>query len=230
MAREKTNDIVVVESDNNSGSADERVEKTGMLGIIEECGAEFVNLSRDDCQEHEVSGSVIRVPKTVLQADYFINLPKMKTCNIENTFITISMKNMFGILADKKKMRLHKKIVDVLLHINRTIPQDFIVVDGIIAMEGLGPVWGTPVQLDLIVSGSNPVTVDATCCNIMGINPYSIEVLWRAYEKGLGEIDIGRIGVSGVDIRTVRSKFAYPVFMKKNITGALRTAFKTYLR
>ncbi|MDH5689140.1 MAG: DUF362 domain-containing protein, partial [Candidatus Bathyarchaeota archaeon] len=121
-------------------------------------------------------------------------------------------------------------IVDVLLHINRTIPQNLIVVDGIVAMEGLGPVWGTPVQLDLIVSGSNPVTVDATCCNIMGINPYSIEVLWRAYETGMGEIDIDKIEVSGVDIRNVKRKFAYPVFVKRNITGALRTAFKTYLK
>lgn len=230
MAREKTDDVVVVESDNNSGSADERVKKTGILDTIEECGAEFVNLSRDEYEEHDVSGTVIGMPKTVLQADYLINVPKMKTCNIENTFITISMKNMFGILADKKKIRLHKKIVDVLLHINRTIPQNLIVVDGIIAMEGLGPVWGTPVQLDLIVSGSNPVTVDATCCNIMGINPYSIEVLWRAYETGMGEIDIDKIEVSGVDIRNVKRKFAYPVFVKRNITGALRTAFKTYLK
>ena len=230
MLREKTNNVLVVESDNNSGSGDERVKKTGILDIIEDCGAEFLNLSKDDYEEREVSGLVMRIPDALLEADYLINVPKMKTCNIENAFISIAMKNMFGILADKKKMQLHKELVDVLLYINKTLPQDLVIVDGVIAMEGLGPIWGTPVGLNLIVSGFNPVTVDATCCNIMGINPYAVEVLWAAYKNGVGEIDIDKIEVLGERIQDTRRKFAYPVFLTRNVTGALRTALKTYLK
>lgn len=229
MAREKTKNILVVESDNNSGTADERVEKSGTLKVIEDCGAEFVNLSEDRFEEHKVSGLTIRIPKTVLEADYLINVPKIKTCNIENTFISIAMKNMFGVLADKKKMEFHKNLTDVLLYTNKTLPPDLTIVDGVVAMEGLGPVWGTPVQLNLIVSGSNSVTVDAVCCSVMGINPYAIEVLWRAYRSGLGEIDISKVEVLGQDIGHVKRRFAYPVFLTKNITGAMRTVLKTYL-
>jgi len=230
MVKEKTSNVLVVESDNNSGSGDERVRKTGILEIIEDCGAEFLNLSEDKYEEHNVSDLTIRIPKVVLEADYFINVPKMKTCNIANTFISIAMKNMFGILADKRKMQFHKNLLEVLLYINRTLPQDMIIVDGVIAMEGLGPIWGTPVQLNLIVSGFNPVTVDAVCCNIMGINPYAVEVLWTAYKNGLGEIDIDRIEILGENIQDVKRRFAYPVFLTKNIMGALRTALKTYLK
>jgi uncharacterized protein (DUF362 family) len=113
--------------------------------------------------------------------------------------------------------------------VNRIVRQDLIIVDGVTAMEGLGPILGTPVQLNLIVAGRSPVTVDALCCHIMGINPYSVEVLWRAYKSGMSEMNIERIEVLGEKIEDVKRKFSYPIFLKKNITGAIRTALKTYL-
>ena len=229
MVKEKTANVLVVESDNNSGTADERIRKSGVLEVIEDCGTEFLNLSRDEYEEHEVAGSVIRIPKTALEADYFINLPKIKTCNIENMLVTIAMKNMFGVLADKKKVRLHKNLMEALLYINKAVRQDMVIVDGIVAMEGLGPIWGTPVPLNLIVSGLNPVTVDAVCCHVMGINPYAVEAIWNAYKAGMGEIDVNRVEILGEKLENVKRSFRHPVFLTKNITGAIRTAFKTYL-
>jgi len=229
LLRERTNRILVVESDNNSGRGDIRVKKTGVMDVIEDHGAEFINLSDDEYEEHNVSDVTIKIPKTILEAEYLVNMPKIKTCNIANMIISISMKNMFGILSDKKKMRLHKRLVEVLLYINKRIRQDLIIVDGVVAMEGLGPVWGSPVNLNLIVSGLNPVSVDAVCCNIMGINPYSVEVLWRAYRDGMGQIDIEKITVLGEDMNDVKRRFAYPTFITKNVVGAIRTALKTYL-
>lgn len=229
IAKEKTDNVLVVESDNNSGTGDERVEKSGMLAMIEDCGAEFLNLSKDEFEEHKVSDLTVRIPKAVLEADYLINVPKIKTCNIENAFISIAMKNMFGVLANKKKMQFHKNLTDVLLYINRTLPQDMIIVDGVVAMEGLGPVWGKPVQLNLVVSGINPIAVDAVCCNVMGINPYAVDVLWRAYRSGLGSIDISRIQVQGEEIEKVKRTFAHPVLLTKNMKSAILTALKTYL-
>jgi len=229
MVKERTDKVLVVESDNLSGTGDNRVKKSGILDVIEGCGAEFLNLSRDEYEKHEVEGLVIKVPKTVLKADYFINLPKIKTCNVESMFISIAMKNMFGVIADNKKTQFHKKLMEVLLYINQTIRQDMIIVDGVVAMEGLGPVWGKPFPLNLIISGFNPVTVDAVCCKVVGINPYAVETLWRAYKMGIGEIDISRVDILGENIENVRQKFSYPVFMTKNITGAIRTALKTYL-
>ncbi|MEM3615063.1 MAG: DUF362 domain-containing protein, partial [Candidatus Methanomethylicia archaeon] len=103
-----------------------------------------------------------------------------------------------------------------------------IIVDGIIGMEGLGPVLGKPVKLDLIVSGFNPVTIDSVCCRIMDINPYAVETLWRAYKMGMGEINLENISVLGENIDYVKRKFSRPRFVTNNIIGALRAAFKTY--
>ena len=229
LIKKRTDKITVVESDNNSGTAERRLKRSGVMDVIERCGVDFINLSRDECEEHEVSGVKIHIPRVVLEADFFINVPKIKTCNIENISISIAMKNMFGVLGDRKKTVFHKNLVDVLLYINKIIRQDLIIVDGIIGMEGLGPVWGKPVNLNLVVSGLNPVTVDAVCCRIMDINPFSVNLLWRAYKMGMGEIDINKIEVHGEKIDDVKRKFSRPIFVTDNLIGALRAALKTYI-
>jgi len=229
IVSERTNKIIVVESDNNSGTAEKRLRKSGVMDIIERHEVKFVNLSSDESEEYEVAGFKIHIPKTILNANYLINIPKIKTCNIANIVVSISMKNMFGILSDKKKMLFHRKLLDILLYINRVIRQDLIIVDGIIGMAGLGPVWGKPVNLNLIVSGFNPVTVDAVCCRIMGINPYAVEILWKAYKMGMGEIDMDKVEILGERIDEVRKKFSHPSLIMSNIIGAMRAALKTYI-
>ncbi|RLG97428.1 hypothetical protein DRO28_04335, partial [Candidatus Bathyarchaeota archaeon] len=174
FVKPKTDRLIVVESDNNSGRAEVRAEKSGVMEVIEDCGVEFLNLSDVESEEIKVSGCRILIPKILREADFVINMPKLKTCSVEGITITIAMKNMFGILSNRKKSRLHKKLLDVLLYINRNVKQDLIIVDGIVAMEGLGPIWGSPVNLGLLIAGTNPVSVDSVCSYIMGINPYSI--------------------------------------------------------
>ncbi len=203
--------------------------KSGMMDVIERCNVEFLNLSEDEFEEREVGGFALQIPKTVLKADFFINTPKIKTCNVEHTFITIAMKNMFGTLGNKKKQRLHSRLMEILVFLNRNIRQDLIIVDGIVGMQGLGPIQGEPVNLGLVISGLNPVTVDAVCCNIMGINPYAVEPLWKAYKAGVGEIDIQRIEILGEEIDAVRTKFSYPVLSPRNVITALKTSLKSHI-
>ncbi len=119
--------------------------------------------------------------------------------------------------------------MEILVFLNRNIRQDLIIVDGIVGMQGLGPIQGEPVNLGLVISGLNPVTVDAVCCNIMGINPYAVEPLWKAYKAGVGEIDIQRIEILGEEIDAVRTKFSYPVLSPRNVITALKTSLKSHI-
>jgi len=230
IVKRRTKNVIVVESDSHSGTADWRVRKSGVMDLIEKSNVEFLNLSEDDFEEREVGGLTLQIPKTVLKADFFINAPKVKTCNVEHTFITIAMKNMFGTLGNKRKPNLHGQLMEILVFLNRTIRQDLIIVDGIVGMQGLGPIQGEPVNLGLIISGLNPVTVDAVCCHIMGINPYGVEPLWKAHKAGVGEIDMERIQVLGETIDAVKTKFSHPVLSPRNVLTALKTSFKTHIR
>jgi uncharacterized protein (DUF362 family) len=224
MVKKRTKNVLVVESDSHSGTAEKRAIDTGVMDVVKKCDAEFLNLSLDEVEEHKVVDLTIQIPKTVLRADYFINLPKVKT----NSFVLISvaMKNMFGIIASKRKSQFHSRLSDVLVYLNQAVRQNLIIADGIVAMEGLGPIHGRPVNLGLIISGKNPFTVDAACCHIMGFNPYAVEALWKAHQQGLGEIDASKICFLGENIESIKGKFSRPMVSKQNLVEALKTEFR----
>jgi len=64
----------------------------------------------------------------------------------------------------------------------------------------------------------------------MGINPYAVEPLWKAYKAGVGEIDIQKIQILGENIENVKKKFNIPILSPRNILDALETTIKVHLR
>jgi predicted dehydrogenase len=227
IVKKKTKNVLVIESDSASGTAEKKADGVGVLGLVKKLDVEFFNLSHDEVEEHKVADIPILIPRTVLKADYVINVPKVKT----NSFVVLSiaMKNMFGIIASKRKSQFHKRLSDVLVYLNKTVRQDFVVADGIVAMEGLGPIQGKPVNLGLIVTGKSPITVDAACCHIMDFNPYAVEPLWKAHQQGMGEIDAGKIRFLGENLDSIRRKFALPQYSRQNLVQALKTEMQIRL-
>jgi len=113
--------------------------------------------------------------------------------------------------------------------LNKTVPQDLVVADGIIAMEGFGPIQGKPVDLGLIITGRNPVTVDAACCHIMDFNPYAVEPLWKAHQQGMAELDAEKINFLGENLDNVKRKFVLPTYSRENLVQALKTEMQIRL-
>lgn len=226
LVQTRTPKVVVVESDNISGSAEKRMSESGLLRKLEELDVEFLNLSKDEAETHEIAGVDIKLPKTILNADYFINLPKIKTCG--HTLVTLSIKNLFGILQRAKKNKLHRHLNDILPYLAKVVRSDLIVVDGTTGMEGNGPVIGTPVNLGVIVAGLNPVTVDAVCTGIMGLDPTEVDHLVRAHEMGLGEVDLDGIYTLGDDWKGLTQVFDRPYSLKATLKS-IRSIGKVYL-
>jgi hypothetical protein len=82
----------------------------------------------------------------------------------------------------------------------------FAIVDGIVGMEGNGPIQGTPRAAGVVVAGASPVAVDATCCRIMGLDPARIGYLQlTAGVQNLGE-DL--IPQHGERVESVATSFA----------------------
>ncbi|MFP3951195.1 MAG: DUF362 domain-containing protein [Candidatus Bathyarchaeia archaeon] len=208
LVKEAGASITIVESDNISGTAYERIEGSGLSQMMREWDVPFLNLSQDDYEEHEVAGNTIKLPKTVLEADYFINVPKIKTC--AHTLVTLSIKNLYGVFQRADKNKLHKHLDDILPYLAEHVPQDLIVVDGITCMQGNGPVIGTPKALGLVVAGKNTVSVDSVCTSLMGYNPLDVTHIARSADLGIGEADINRIDVVGDDWTSFICEFDKP--------------------
>jgi uncharacterized protein (DUF362 family) len=112
---------------------------------------------------------------------------------------------MFGLLPDKFKAKYHPKgMSKVVVDINAVVKPILTVGDGFVGMEGAGPIDGDPVRMDLIVGEKDVVAVDATCCRIMGFDPQKVKHVWRAFERGLGEVDdIAVVGEKVEDVMRV---------------------------
>ncbi len=225
LVREKTDRITVVESDNISGPAEKRMMESGLLDRLDELGVGFLNLSEDEFDIHEVVGAKLRLPRTVLDADFFVNLPKIKTEG--HVLVTLSIKNLFGVIQRAKKKTLHKRLNEVLPYLAKAVRNDLIVVDGVVAMEGNGPLIGTPRELGVVVAGMNPVSVDSMCARLMGFDPYEIKHLVRAQEMGVGEIDLDGIEVVGDDWKRFVHDFERPYSLMATLKS-VKTIGKVY--
>jgi uncharacterized protein (DUF362 family) len=199
--------IYVVESDASMTNADKAFEKTGMKDMCIRNGVKWLNLRnvKDKIKLEVPDGEVLKnitVPRLVAESAV-ISAAKLKTH--VNTGVTLGMKNMFGLLPDKFKGRYHLKgISRVIVDINTVLHSTLTVIDGFVGMEGNGPIGGTPVQMNLIIAGTDPVATDATACRVMDINPYEIKHIRKAYEKGLGKSEAQ---ILGEKLETVKSNF-----------------------
>jgi uncharacterized protein (DUF362 family) len=153
--------------------------------------------------------ATLTFPGLLKEVDWLISVAKMKTHHIAGA--TLSMKNLFGVMPGIyygwPKNLLHQVgIENCILDINATLKPHFAIVDGIVGMEGDGPIMGDPKRAGVLVMGRNLAAVDATCCRIMGIDPYRVSYLERA-QNWLGPIAIGSIEQRGETIPAVRTDF-----------------------
>src|ERR1700736_1842417 len=175
----------------------------------------FVDLNTDDveCVPLPTRASRLKelyLPKTVLGVDLVVSMPKLKTHHWAGA--TLSLKNMFGVVPGScygwPKNVLHWAGIDrAILDINAAVRPDFAIVDGIIGMEGNGPIQGTPKVCGVLIFGDDPVAVDATTCRIMGLVPEKIKYVAAAGTL-LGHVNTDKIQQLGDDIGGVRTPFA----------------------
>jgi ferredoxin len=67
------------------------------------------------------------------------------------------------------------------------------IVDGIVAMQGMGPAAGKPFDLGLILASTDGLALDSYICHMLGKNPLKVPVNKIAYDQGLGEVNIDDI-------------------------------------
>jgi uncharacterized protein (DUF362 family)/Pyruvate/2-oxoacid:ferredoxin oxidoreductase delta subunit len=134
---------------------------------------------------------LISLAREALQADFVINLAKLKTH--AQMLLTLGVKNMFGCVIGLKKPEWHLKagldralFARLLVQICRTVAPGITIVDGITALEGQGPgKSGTPRKLGLIAGSRNAYAVDMTLCKVLGLDPAVLQTHRAAQELGL---------------------------------------------
>jgi uncharacterized protein (DUF362 family)/Pyruvate/2-oxoacid:ferredoxin oxidoreductase delta subunit len=124
------------------------------------------------------------VARECLEADLFINLPKLKT-HFE-AGMSVCLKNLMGCLVGQEnKKKTHQSLAANILNINKKVKPHLHIVDAMISMEGLGPTRGTPLHTGMVIVGTDPYLIDLACTRIASFDYKNVRTLWEAERRGI---------------------------------------------
>ncbi len=214
--REGAKEIVVAEGPGHWRNVEYLANESGLADVLKKHGVRFVDINHDEPIKIPNLGQLtglesLYMSRTVVTADVFISLPKLKTHHWAGA--TLSLKNLFGTLPGIcygwPKNELHWRGIDFsIIDIALSRTPDLAIVDGIVGMEGDGPLNGTPKPMGLIVMGHDLVAVDSTCCRLMRIDPEKINYLLIGEGKKLGRMKEAEIAQLGAKIADLAQPFA----------------------
>ena len=161
-------------------------------------------------------GTMVSISSIALEADVIINLPKLKSH--QQLMGTFAVKNMFGCVCGKQKAFWHfargassESFCEFLIDVFRFLNPALTIIDGIVAMQGPGPLGGSARQLGWLIGGSEPIACENVCARLIGIEPGELPMIKAAKKMGFGCFDEVSIKTVGDDFsRGVCTDFDHP--------------------
>ena len=211
-------EVIVAEGAGHRRDTEYLLGASGLDAVLRERRVRFVDLNLDRVEEVALPTSFtalgrLWLPRTVLDADLFVSMPKLKTHHWAG--VTLSMKNLFGIVPGAiygwPKNVLHQAgIPGSIVDINAALGLPRLaIVDGIVGMEGNGPIQGEARAAGVLVIGDDFPAVDATAARLMGVDPEQVEHL-RWAGGFLGNVAEDRIVQLAESPPRLRQEFALP--------------------
>ena len=202
-------EIFIVESDASAMKCRYAFRMLGYDDMVKKKGVKLVNLSKEKSRvvDIEVDGENFRfyVPELFDGCDFVVNVPKLKY--MSDVKITCALKNMYGCNAYEKKFVYHRALDEAIVGINKLIRTNLVVVDGLFVRGKFTK------KLNLVMSGTDFVALDAAASRILGFNPRSVRQIVLASRHGMGSLNFVPVG-----------DFSYVMkaFPRKNLKDNLR--------
>jgi len=211
LLKDKVGRVIIGESNggNRSFTADRAFKGHGMPEICKETGAEHVNLSTMPAEiiEGTIQGKKVwvQLPSMLLHdVDCLISVPVLKVHVM--TTVTLGMKNLWGCYPDTMRGLHHKQLSRKLPLITKSLNPQIILIDGTYALDGHGPMYGTPVEANLLLAANNPVVADSLGSAVMEVPVSRVEHIMMAEREGLGTTDLSKVTLN-TDWRQYSRKF-----------------------
>jgi uncharacterized protein (DUF362 family) len=180
------------------------LEESGLAEVLQQEKLSFVDLNRQAGFAIGNGGGRsgllrLTLPALLSEIDWIVSIAKLKTHHWAG--VTLTMKNLFGLMPGSyygwPKNVLHfAGLQESILDINASVRPRLAIVDGIVGMEGDGPILGDPKPVGALIVGENPTATDATAARVMGVDPANVSYLARAdgWLGPIGEAAIRQVG------------------------------------
>jgi uncharacterized protein (DUF362 family) len=209
MVLERGAFVIIADSAGVGADTEAVIEYMG-YGCLREAGFTVLDLKKSKVRRINVPGAIVmkhlRIFEPALEADAIINLPVLKTH--DQVELTLGLKNLKGLLDDSSKMQMHRRgVVTGVVETAAFFRPCLTVVDGIYCQEGVGPVYGDPVEMDLVIAGRDMVAVDTVAGLIAGYDPLEVPITREAAARNLGTARLEEIKICGLSIDEVKRPF-----------------------
>jgi uncharacterized protein (DUF362 family) len=190
-------------------------ESTGTAQAVSDAGADLVIVDyRDESLFDPVpvpKGVALKEARLMAQLanyDVLIDVPITKD-HAGNKF-TGTLKNFMGLNSPQSNQFFHQEnwttdigairhLEQCIADLNTVITPDLCVVDATEFITTNGPFGpGDLLRPQKIVAGVDRVAIDAYCCTLWGLVPADIIAINKAFEHGLGEIDLSKVQIREV--------------------------------
>ena len=188
MRRLGASSVVVAEGPGHRRDTEAVAYEAGLLDALDDAGVDFVDLNeasvvRTPLDTRYTDLGELWVPTILRDADIVVSMPKLKTHHWVG--VTLSLKNCFGCMPGRvygwpKDVFHMRNVPRSILDIAGAIRPSLVIVDGIVGMEGDGPIRGDAVHSGVVVVSRDPVAADVTGARLMGMDPEKIEYLMEA--------------------------------------------------
>ncbi len=212
-------------------------EQLGYSELARDLRIPLVNLHSGEMAKVRIPGGFVfeevTIHRSLTEIDLLCSVPIMKTHALAQ--VTLGMKNLIGVfpgtvycsvracmhdLASKVEPSGAAACVVDMVRANKV---GLVVVDASRAMEGQGPSQGTPVKMDLIIAGTNPLATDMVSASLMDFAPEEIPTFAWAGKAGMQPAGLDEIEVRGEKLDRARQKFkraqVYPWPSIRNFWG-----------
>ena len=195
----KASGIFIAESDNYKGTGTERLQI--WKSLFTERVVPF-NLSEDaDTREVDIAGEKMRFSHILFKPNVLVSVHALRKYD-KGTII----KNLFGLVPERKKARFHKKLETVLLDIFKEVGGvDLAVIDA--TRTYTGPATREAVDTNVLIVGRDAVAVETVGAILVGLKPEKMRVIQEAVKRGFGEGDIEKIEVVGDSVEGIKESF-----------------------
>ncbi len=205
--------IIILESSWVGDNTKRAYKVCGYEDISQEYDVPLIDL-KDDSYSSYGEKPFINICHMAKKVDFLINIPVLKAhCQ---TKLTCALKNLKGCIPDREKRRFHTMGLHApIAWLNKFLKSHLVIVDGIVGdltfEEG-----GTPVSMDRIIMGFDPVLIDSYAAKLIGYSKYDIQYICIAEELGVGSADLNKANVVelnrgkvGIDIEMSSDKLEY---------------------
>jgi len=184
-----------------TGSFEKILTESGIKNVLEGYKVEFSEFRKSVFVDVGKPFGKIEIAEDALNAEFFLNLPKLKTHS--QMLLTLGIKNLFGCIVGMKKPEWHLRagmerelFARLLVKIYQTVKPSVTIVDGILAMEGQGPGRsGEPREIGIIAGSRDAASLDIALCGMLGIKPEELLTNKIAIEDGITD---RKVEVEGV--------------------------------